>query len=135
MLVICNFTKHYGLKGKNWQAALTFLVLKPSYSFIMTENQSEIIRVLKTVFDPELEMNIYDLGLVYGIDVGINFQVHLIVTFTTPSCPFAEIILSEIHQKIESLSWVQSLSVEITFEPAWTSNMMSEEALLQAGLL
>ncbi len=101
----------------------------------MLEQRVEIIDILKTVFDPELGINMYDLGLVYGVDVNSDKVVNLIITFTTPTCPFADTILSEIREKIEALHWVVDLKVDITFEPMWTTEMMTEEALLEAGLL
>ncbi len=102
---------------------------------MLVEKRKEIINILKTVFDPELNINIYDLGLVYGVDVDKEYNVHLIVTFTSPACPFADTLLSEIKEKIESLDWIKEYSVEVTFDPPWNTNMMSEEALLSAGLL
>ena len=101
----------------------------------MLEKRKEIIDLLKTVFDPELGINIYDLGLIYGVDVNKKNEVTVILTFTSPACPFADVLLTEIRQKVEALVWVKDLALDITFEPMWTTSMMSEEALLEAGLL
>lgn len=99
------------------------------------ELRYQIVDLLKTVVDPELGLNIYDLGLVYGIHLNAELEVVVILTFTTPHCPFAQAILDEVRQKITGLDWVKAVSIEVTFDPPWTTSMMSEEALLEAGLL
>jgi metal-sulfur cluster biosynthetic enzyme len=102
---------------------------------MLLEQRAEVISLLKTVFDPEMGFNVYDLGLIYGIDVNSQGEVYILMTFTSPTCPFAETILEEIKTKVENLSWVKKCTLEVTFDPPWNTNMMSEEALLAAGLL
>lgn len=113
---------------------MTFSASKNIF-LIMLEERRQVIDLLKTVFDPELGINVYDLGLVYGIDVNKDYQVHVIMTLTSPTCPFADALFGEIREKIENLEWVKDLNIEVTFEPMWATEMMSEEAMLEAGLL
>ncbi len=89
--------------------------------------------VLKTVYDPEIPVDIYELGLIYKIDVKDNGDVDIDMTFTAPSCPAADYILEDVRQKVDALEGVRTVTVNLVFEPAWDQSMMSEEARLELG--
>lgn len=89
--------------------------------------------MLKTVYDPEIPVNIYDLGLIYKIDVKDDATVDIDMTFTAPTCPAADFILEDVRQKVDSLDGVKSATVNLVFEPAWDQSMLSEEARLELG--
>ena len=93
------------------------------------------VEMLKTVFDPEIPVNVYDLGLIYKIDVTDDFIVNIDMTFTAPSCPAADFIMEDIHQKVSSIEGVKEVNIELVYEPEWTKDMMSEEAKLDLGFL
>lgn len=94
-----------------------------------------VIDVIKTIFDPEIPVNIYELGLIYEVNVDPDFNVDVVMTLTTPNCPVAESMPQEVEDKIAGISYVKSSKVNITFEPAWDRSMMSEEALLDLGFM
>lgn len=98
-----------------------------------TKIEERIVDVLKTVYDPEIPVNIWDLGMIYKIDVKEDHSVDVDMTFTAPSCPAADFILEDVRSKIESLSEVTSANVNLVFEPAWDQSMMSEEARVELG--
>lgn len=89
--------------------------------------------MLKTVYDPEIPVNIYDLGLIYKVDVKDSGDVELDMTFTAPSCPAADFILEDVRQKVDSLEGVKSATVNLVFEPTWDQSMMTEEARVELG--
>ncbi|MBF1434278.1 metal-sulfur cluster assembly factor [Hoylesella nanceiensis] len=95
--------------------------------------EASIVDVLRTVYDPEIPVNIYDLGLIYSIDVNEEGGVELDMTFTAPACPAADFILADVQSKVESLTGVTSTKVNLVFEPAWDQSMMSEEARVELG--
>ncbi len=95
--------------------------------------EEHIVDVLKTVYDPEIPVNIYDLGMIYRIEVADDHSVDVDMTFTAPNCPAADFILEDVRTKIESLSDVTSASINLVFEPAWDKDMMSEEARVELG--
>jgi FeS assembly SUF system protein len=103
----------------------------------MAENKDpridQIIEMLKEVYDPEIPVNIYDLGLVYSIDVDENNRAEVVMTLTAPGCPVADIIVQDVYEKTMSVDGVDDVFVELTFEPAWDKSMMSEEAKLELG--
>ncbi len=99
-----------------------------------TRIEGRIVDVLKTVYDPEIPVNIYDLGLIYRIEVGADGNVDIDMTFTAPSCPAADFILEDVRQKVDSLEGVKSANVNLVFEPAWDQSMLSEEARLELGI-
>lgn len=101
--------------------------------FLKTEE--EIVKMLRTVYDPEIPVNIYDLGLVYKVDIDNDKHVKIDMTFTAPNCPAADFILEDVRQKVESLDAVESVEINIVFEPEWDKDMMSDEAKLELGLL
>ena len=95
----------------------------------------KIIKVLKTVHDPEIPVDIYELGLIYDVLVNDNSEVKIIMTLTTPNCPVADSLPKEVEDKVKLLSEVDDAKVELTFEPPWTRDLMSEEAKLELGFL
>ena len=95
----------------------------------------KIVGTLKTIFDPEIPVDIYELGLVYDVLVNEDFEVKILMTLTTPNCPVAESLPKEVEEKVKSLDEVKSAEVEITFDPPWTQDLMSEEAKLELGML
>ena len=98
-----------------------------------TQIEERIVDVLKTVYDPEIPVNIYDLVMIYKIDVQEDYTVNLDMTFTAPNCPAADYILEDVRTKVESLDGVKSANVNLVFEPAWDQSMMSEEARVELG--
>ena len=97
--------------------------------------EEKIVAMLKTVYDPEIPVNVYDLGLIYKIDVSDNGEVALDMTLTAPNCPAADFIMEDIRQKVESVEGVTSATINLVFEPEWDKDMMREEAKLELGLL
>ena len=95
----------------------------------------KVIDVLKTCFDPEIPTNIYDLGLVYEININDEANVHTKMTLTSPSCPVAETLPPEVEEKIRNIQGVSSSKVEVTWEPPWSKDMMSEEAKFELGMI
>ena len=100
--------------------------------FTIEEN---IVKMLKTVYDPEIPVNVYDLGLIYKIDVDDQNNATIDMTLTAPNCPAADFIMEDIRQKIESINEVNSATINLVFEPEWDKDMMSEEAKLELGFL
>ena len=98
-------------------------------------NKEQVISVLKTCFDPEIPVNIFDLGLIYKISVSTNNEVHILMTLTSPACPAAEFIPVEVRQKVSQIEGVKNVEVEITFDPPYSMEMMSDEARLELGFL
>lgn len=98
------------------------------------ETEAEIVRMLKTVFDPEIPVNVYDLGLIYKIDVN-GKDVAIDMTLTAPGCPMADFIAEDVKQKVQSVKGVENVTVNIVYDPVWNKDMMSEEAKLELGYL
>jgi FeS assembly SUF system protein len=99
------------------------------------EIEEKIVTVLKTVYDPEIPVNIYDLGLIYKIDVTDEGEVTLDMTLTAPNCPAADFIMEDVRQKIDAIEGVKSANVNLVFEPEWDKDMMSDEAKLELGFM
>ncbi|HEY5508344.1 MAG TPA: iron-sulfur cluster assembly protein [Paludibacter sp.] len=99
------------------------------------EIEENIVRMLKTVFDPEIPVNIYDLGLIYKIDLGEDGKLIIEMTLTAPNCPAVDFIVEDVRMKVGSVEGVKEVDVQIVFEPAWDKEMMSEEAQLELGFL
>lgn len=97
--------------------------------------EDEIVWMLKTVYDPEIPVNIYDLGLIYNVDIDDDKNVTITMTLTAPNCPAADFILEDVRFKVESIKAVNNVIVNLTFEPEWNRDMLSEEAKLELGLL
>jgi FeS assembly SUF system protein len=99
---------------------------------ILTER---IVQVIKTIYDPEIPVNIYDLGLIYTIDVDDDFVAHVKMTLTAPNCPVAESLPIEVHEKVKAVEGVTDAKVILTFEPPWDREMISESGMLELGFL
>ena len=97
--------------------------------------EEKVIEMLKTVFDPEIPVDVYSLGLIYKIDINDNADVVIDMTMTAPNCPMADFIVDDARMKVESIKALNSVTINIVFEPEWTKDMMSEEAKLELGFL
>lgn len=97
--------------------------------------EEAIIEALRTVYDPEIPVNVYDLGLIYTIDVKDTMAVDLEMTLTAPGCPMADYIVNEVKEKVEMVEGISECHVNLVFEPAWDKDMMTEEAQLELGML
>lgn len=97
--------------------------------------ETRVIEELKTIFDPEIPVNIYDLGLIYEVKVSEDFAVIILMTLTAPNCPVADSLPNEVKEKVAAIEGVKSSEVTLTFDPPWTKEMLSEEAMLELGLL
>ena len=97
--------------------------------------EERIVDMLKTVYDPEIPVNVYDLGLIYKIDLQDDGNLTLDMTLTAPNCPAADFIMEDIRQRVESVDGVKSAQVNLVFEPEWDKDMMTEEAKLELGFL
>ncbi len=106
--------------------------MSPEEKLIIEE---KVVKMLKTVFDPEIPVDIYNLGLVYGIDLDDEGNLHIDMTLTAPNCPAADFIIDDARIKLESIEGIKSVDIRIVFEPEWTKDMMSEEAKLDLGFL
>jgi FeS assembly SUF system protein len=101
----------------------------------MMQTELEIVRVLRNVYDPEIPVNIYDLGLIYEVNVLDGGKVIILMTLTSPGCPMADELIEEIHDRVLEIEGVNELEVKLTFNPAWNRDMMTEEAKLELGFL
>lgn len=113
-------------------------VLTEKYHYMNEELQAlqdKIVVMLKSVFDPEIPVNIYDLGMIYDVDVDDDNNVTIEMTFTSPNCPAADFILMDVQLKVESIKEVNKVDINLTFDPPWDRSMMSEEALLELGMM
>ena len=99
------------------------------------ELEDLIVQVLKTIYDPEIPVDIYELGLIYEVNIKVDYHVDIQMTLTSPNCPVAESLPREVEQKVETLEEVKSCAVHIVFDPPWDKDMMSEEAKLELGFL
>jgi len=101
----------------------------------VNELGENIVRTLKTIFDPEIPVDIYELGLIYDVFVNENYDVKILMTLTSPNCPVAETLPMEVKEKVSSINLVKDVEIELTFDPPWDKEMMSEEAKLELGML
>ncbi|MBR4757576.1 MAG: DUF59 domain-containing protein [Bacteroidaceae bacterium] len=100
------------------------------------EIQERVIEVLKTVFDPEIPINIYDLGLIYRIELSDdNRELAVDMTLTAPNCPAADFIMEDVRQKLEAIDGIEKVELNLVFEPEWNKDMMTDEAKLELGFL
>lgn len=99
------------------------------------EMEEKVVRMLKTVYDPEIPVNIYDLGLIYRIDIDEDGFLEIDMTLTAPNCPAVDFIVEDVRMKTESVEGINEVHVNIVFEPPWDKDMMSEEAQLELGFL
>lgn len=97
--------------------------------------EEDIVKMLKTVYDPEIPVNVYDLGLIYNVEVDEEKNVLLEMTLTAPNCPAADFIVEDVRMKVQSIRDVKNVVVDLVFEPVWSKDMMSEEAKLELGFL
>jgi FeS assembly SUF system protein len=97
--------------------------------------EEEIVKMLKTVYDPEIPVNVYDLGLIYGVEIDDDKNVYITMTLTAPACPAADFIMEDVRMRVESVRDVKKVEIKIVFEPEWHQDMMSEEAKLELGFL
>ncbi|MBQ0116413.1 MAG: SUF system Fe-S cluster assembly protein [Flavobacterium sp.] len=95
----------------------------------------EVVRALKSIYDPEIPVDIYELGLVYDVMINEDNEVKILMTLTSPNCPVAETLPAEVEEKVSNIEFVKSCEVEITFDPPWDKDLMSEEAKLELGML
>jgi FeS assembly SUF system protein len=100
-----------------------------------TDLEDQIVKMLKTVYDPEIPVSIYDLGLIYGVDIDGDKNVCITMTLTAPACFAADFIVEDVRASLESIPEIKSVEIKIVFEPEWNVDMMSEEAKLEMGLL
>ncbi len=94
-----------------------------------------VIETLKTIFDPEIPVDIYELGLIYEVKVDDDYNAHVLMTLTSPNCPVAESMPAEVQEKVQNIDGISKAEVELTFEPPWDKDMMSEAAMLELGFL
>ena len=124
--------------GQKNETKYNFTTFGQDYNDIMNEfleKEEQVLKMLKTVFDPEIPVNIYDLGLIYKVDITDDGTCNIDMTLTAPSCPAADFLVEDIEQKVRSVEGINKVVVNIVFEPAWTKDMMSEEAKLELGFL
>ena len=100
-----------------------------------TELGEKIVKVLKSIYDPEIPVDIYELGLIYDVMVNTDYEVKILMTLTSPNCPVAESLPKEVEDKVKLLEHIKDVEVEITFDPPWSKDLMSEEAKLELGML
>lgn len=99
------------------------------------ELEEKIVEMIKTVYDPEIPVNVYDLGLVYRIELNDDFSVDIDMTLTAPNCPAADFLMEDVKMKVESIEGITKVNLNLVFEPEWTQDLMTEEAKLELGLL
>jgi FeS assembly SUF system protein len=110
--------------------------IEPTLSDATVQNLNEkVIQAIKTVYDPEIPVDVYELGLIYEVNIYPVNNVYVLMTLTSPSCPSAEVIPGEVEQKIKAIEGVNDVKVEITFDPPYSQDMMSEAAKLELGFL
>ena len=95
----------------------------------------KIVEILHTIYDPEIPVDIYELGLVYDVFINENRDVRILMTLTSPNCPVAEVLPMEVQEKVKTIDEINEVEVELTFDPPWSQDMMSEEAKLEVGFL
>ncbi len=95
----------------------------------------KIVEILHTIYDPEIPVDIYELGLVYDVFINENRDVRILMTLTSPNCPVAELLPMEVQEKVKTIDEINEVEVELTFDPPWSQDMMSEEAKLELGFL
>lgn len=108
-------------------------VLTPEAVRELTPLYDAVVLALKQVYDPEIPVNIYDLGLIYELNIDVNHDVHIVMTFTAPNCPMADQVMAEVKHSVEQTPGIKSCSIELVFEPAWDQSLLSDEARLILG--
>ena len=99
------------------------------------QTEVQIVRVLRNIYDPEIPVNIYDLGLIYEVNVSDDGKVGILMTLTSPGCPMVDELIQEIHEKVKEIGGVTEVAVKMTFNPQWNKDMMTDEAKLELGFL
>lgn len=102
---------------------------------IYPELEANIVKALKNVYDPEIPVNVYDLGLIYGVDLKSEHEVDITMTLTAPNCPMADIVLNDVETYVKDVKGIEKVNVILTFDPPWDKEMLSEEARLELGLM
>ncbi|MDR1582680.1 MAG: iron-sulfur cluster assembly protein [Prevotellaceae bacterium] len=97
--------------------------------------EQDILKVLKNIYDPEIPVNIYDLGLIYEIIVSDDAEVEITMTLTAPNCPVADELIEQVKEGVKEVSGIKDVNIKLTFEPSWDMNYLSEEAKLELGML
>lgn len=97
--------------------------------------EEKIVKMLKTVYDPEIPVNVYDLGLIYGVEIDEEQNVTIVMTLTAPACSAADFIMEDVKMKVESVEGVKEVNINLVFDPPWDKDMMSEEAMLDLGFI
>jgi FeS assembly SUF system protein len=97
--------------------------------------ETNIVQVLKSIYDPEIPVNIYDLGLIYDINISDDKKAEIVMTLTAPNCPIADQILIEVKEKVAAVEGISDAEVKLVFDPPWDQNMMTDEAKLELGML
>ncbi|NBC82429.1 MAG: DUF59 domain-containing protein [Bacteroidetes bacterium] len=97
--------------------------------------EAEIVNVLKEIYDPEIPLNIYDLGLIYDIDISENNDVKITMTLTAPNCPAADYIVQEVNDQVKAVGGINTVEVDLVFDPPWDQNMLTDEAKLELGMM
>lgn len=123
---------------KNKLNHISYMVQKNNKmeDYIDTTNLGEkVVKILKTIYDPEIPVDIYELGLIYDVMINEDNNVKILMTLTSPNCPVAESLPREVEDKVKSLDQINDAEVEITFDPPWSKDLMSEEAKLELGML
>ena len=125
------------LKGVSTTVFLKILI---TFAAVMTQEtklriEEDIIKMLRTVYDPELPVDVYSLGLIYRVDVDENGMVEIDMTLTAPSCPMGDFLVEDARQKVASVDGVSDVTVNLVFEPEWDQSMMSDEARLELGMM
>jgi len=108
-------------------------VLSPEDAQALAPLYSDVVKALKQVYDPEIPVNIYDLGLIYDLVINKNHEVFIAMTFTAPNCPMADEVTNEVQVSVEDVPGVKSCTLELVFEPPWDKSMLSEEARVELG--
>ena len=121
-----NLYNLYGGKTKN---------KKMEQEIDTNELGESIVKVLKSIYDPEIPVDIYELGLIYDVMVNTDYEVKILMTLTSPNCPVAESLPREVEEKVKTIEHIKDVDVEITFDPPWSKDWMSEEAKLELGML
>ena len=121
-----NLYNLYGGKTKN---------KKMEQEIDTNELGESIVKVLKSIYDPEIPVDIYELGLIYDVMVNTDYEVKILMTLTSPNCPVAESLPREVEEKVKTIEHIKDVDVEITFDPPWSKDLMSEEAKLELGML
>ena len=128
-----SFTRIFAHFKKNQYLCTLFVYYQRMNEFLELEEQ--VLRMIKTVYDPEIPVNVYELGLIYRIDLPGDGVCNIDMTLTAPNCPAADFLVEDIKQKVGSVEGIDTVNVNIVFEPEWNKDMMSEEAKLELGFL